>query len=278
MIRRPALGTCGYCLPVIFSNLVMDNSDWIDVGSSLNLPRVSRHTITAVYSKTPKDLISNEGRGKRSSKKPNSYREGLYILGGIDDNSNANSKIHLIDTGLNPWKKSVLETKGRIPEPRFDHCAHFMHSKSMLLIYGGCTRASGVNKCLGDACYLHLPTLSWCKIDILVPGTKIPRYDFVSAVYDDKLYVIGGVGENCYLDCKVDILDLDEHRSAKVALTAKSGDLGLNESGVLLAKNRSKTKSKSKNRFKLPNVRRDSKSYRPIPRDVVFHVLEKLSS
>lgn len=68
------------------------------MGQSLNMPRICRHTLTAVYLNAPRDIINTFGVSKKNSKRPALYKEGVYVLGGIDENSIANSKIFLIDT------------------------------------------------------------------------------------------------------------------------------------------------------------------------------------
>lgn len=82
---------------------------------------------------------------------------------------------------------------------------------------------------------------------------------------DDQLFVIGGVTDLAFLDCKVDILNLDENKSAKAV---QSGLKAL-EVGVGLASMNSlpKTDKMAKKYFKKNIFRhhRESISYRPVP-------------
>ena len=79
--------------------------------------------------------------------------------------------------------------------------------------------------------------------------------------------MLGGVTENAFLDCKIDVLNLDEAKSAK----AVSGGLKALEVGVAIAQTVSPQANKGKKKMKYNvaslamNIRRESIGYRPLP-------------
>jgi N-acetylneuraminic acid mutarotase len=181
-------------------------NDWQDMKLSSPLPKIQRHTMVSVY--------PSKGKGKKRRVKLPS-KEGIYIFGGTDGDALIYSDLIYLDTREVPWRKSTIATQGSHPGARFDHCCHYVEHRNYLLVYGG-KNDYDPRICLADAFYLDLSTLIWCRINLMAESFAIARYDFQSFINEEKLYVLGGITDNSYIDCKLDTLELDEEKSRNI--------------------------------------------------------------
>ncbi len=121
------------------------------------------------------------GRSKLRRVSGKLKKEGLYIFGGADSSHAASGKLIHVDPSISPWRCAVLEPSGKGPEARYDHCCHFVESRSVLVIYGG-RRDPAPKVCLSDAYLLDLAALAWVKVNLVSKFSAVARYGFLSFV------------------------------------------------------------------------------------------------
>jgi hypothetical protein len=152
------------------------------MGKSMALPPLYRHTICAAISKKFDSAVDTQPARPRPRRVGGKLKkEGLYIFGGADSNHAASGRLLHIDPSISPWRTSLLEPTGKGPEARYDHCCHFVESRSSLVVYGG-RRDPAPKVCLSDAHVLDLATLAWVKVNLVSKYSAVARYGFLSFV------------------------------------------------------------------------------------------------
>ncbi|MCJ1302810.1 hypothetical protein MMC08_005615 [Hypocenomyce scalaris] len=128
----------------------------------------------------------------------------IYAFGGFDQYTDEVYN-HVLKLDLDTLQWSLVDNYGDIPGVRMGHTACLWQGDK-LLIYGG---ENEHREYLSDVVIFDLKTAHWTQPDI---RGHIPkgRARHAAAVYDDKLYVVGGLAgtetytldEICYLDLK----------------------------------------------------------------------------
>lgn len=119
---------------------------WKKAPLSFEVRPASNHTLTPIYLNTPKGLSTANQKIKANSVVDTKKvaLEGIYIFGGIDDNGKFSNSLQIVNTCnssfdqvYDSWVLYPEHPLGIPPEPRSDHCAHYLPGQSMYIIYGG---------------------------------------------------------------------------------------------------------------------------------------------
>lgn len=152
---------------------------------------MAHHTITPVYASTPKSLSTGSTKppkGQQIILEKSSILEGLYIFGGTyDGGKSASSNLVIVNTNSEPWGYYEETALGVSPEPRMNHCAHWIPSLSGIVIYGGrnpkpadeATDGGPSSFCVDTMYILDVTVLCW--MNIRIKGDSPPtRHSFAS--------------------------------------------------------------------------------------------------
>ncbi|KAL8950389.1 MAG: hypothetical protein Q9222_003569 [Ikaeria aurantiellina] len=128
----------------------------------------------------------------------------IYAFGGFDQYTDEVYN-HVLKLDLKSLQWTLVDNYGDIPGVRMGHTACLWQG-SKLLVYGG---ENEHREYLSDVVILDLKTAHWTQPDIRGPIPK-GRARHAAAVYEDKLYIVGGLAGNetytldeiCYLDLK----------------------------------------------------------------------------
>ncbi|KAL8872094.1 MAG: hypothetical protein Q9174_002217 [Haloplaca sp. 1 TL-2023] len=128
----------------------------------------------------------------------------IYAFGGFDQYTDEVYN-HVLKLDLKSLQWTLVDNYGDIPGVRMGHTACLWQG-TKLLVYGG---ENEHREYLTDVVILDLKTHHWTQPEIRGPIPK-GRARHAAAVYDDKLYVLGGLAGNetytldeiCYLDLK----------------------------------------------------------------------------
>ncbi|KAL8936627.1 MAG: hypothetical protein Q9216_004828 [Gyalolechia sp. 2 TL-2023] len=128
----------------------------------------------------------------------------IYAFGGFDQYTDEVYN-HVLKLDLKSLQWSLIDNYGDIPGVRMGHTACLWQG-SKLLVYGG---ENEHREYLSDLVVFDLKTAHWTQPDVRGPIPK-GRARHAAAVYDDKLYIVGGLTGNetytldeiCYLDLK----------------------------------------------------------------------------
>ncbi|EGR30372.1 kelch motif family protein, putative [Ichthyophthirius multifiliis] len=133
-------------------------------------------------------------------KKSNNYQrrikeEGIYIFGGLFENSEASDQLRILKIGQKPLFWTFPETNGIPPIGRFQHGQSFLQDLNILVVYGGRNDKIIREGIMGDFNVLNLENLQWIKIQM--NGLQIQkRCSFSLCVVDSQILVFGGYEEN----------------------------------------------------------------------------------
>jgi len=123
----------------------------------------------------------------RCSHSADVYNNKMYLFGGRHQNNPVRSNNELWSLDLETWTWKICETTGEQPEARTTHISAIYNGK--LYIFGGYSDSKG---CKIEGCHvLSLDTMKW---ENLVPEGKRfkARYGALSAVYENRIYIVGG--------------------------------------------------------------------------------------
>lgn len=127
----------------------------------------------------------------------------IFAFGGFDQYTDEVYN-HVLKLDLRSLQWSLVDNYGDIPGVRMGHTACLWHD-SKLLVYGG---ENEHRELLSDVIIYDLKTSHWTQPEIRGPIPK-GRARHATAVYDDKLYVVGGVtGTDTYTCDEILYLDL----------------------------------------------------------------------
>ncbi|KAI9785923.1 MAG: hypothetical protein M1839_008189 [Geoglossum umbratile] len=125
----------------------------------------------------------------------------IYAFGGFDQYTDEVYN-HVLKLDLNTLQWSLVDNYGDIPGVRMGHTAT-LYKGDKLLVYGG---ENEHRMFLSDVVIFDLKTAHWTQPPISGPVPK-GRTRHASALYDDKLFIMGGVSDHngvlddvCYLD------------------------------------------------------------------------------
>ncbi|KAH0542966.1 hypothetical protein FGG08_002654 [Glutinoglossum americanum] len=125
----------------------------------------------------------------------------IYAFGGFDQYTDEVYN-HVLKLDVNTLQWSLVDNYGDIPGVRMGHTAT-LYKGDKLLVYGG---ENEHRMFLSDVVIFDLKTAHWTQPAISGPVPK-GRTRHASALYDDKLFIMGGISDHnavlddvCYLD------------------------------------------------------------------------------
>ncbi|KAI0996466.1 hypothetical protein K3495_g11715 [Podosphaera aphanis] len=133
-------------------------------------------------------LVDNYGDipGVRMGHTANLYQgDKLLIFGGENEHRSYLSDLIVFDLKTAHWTQPIVN--GPIPKGRARHAATLHEDK--LFIIGGITGHN--NYVLEDICYLDLKTLTWSRA-----WKFVGRFDHSAYIWDNRIWVFGGMGED----------------------------------------------------------------------------------
>ncbi|KAL8818728.1 MAG: hypothetical protein Q9223_002700 [Gallowayella weberi] len=130
--------------------------------------------------------------------------DSIYAFGGFDQYTDEVYN-HVLKLDLKSLQWTLVDNYGDIPGVRMGHTACLWQG-SKLLVYGG---ENEHREYLTDVVIFDLKTAHWTQPEVRGPIPK-GRARHAATVYDDKLYIVGGLAGNetytldeiCYLDLK----------------------------------------------------------------------------
>ena len=149
----------------------------------------------------PSDL-SDENRSKIRY-------EGIYIFGGINEKKNYTNDLFIIKTGKKPCINIKPKIQGKPPEPRIYSKMLFLDNYDFLIIHGG--RKINQNFC-DNIAVLNLENFNWIKPiidDEKGEKSLLGRIKHEIFFSDDKLYILGGLGEENMLPMNFEIVEFE---------------------------------------------------------------------
>ena len=156
-----------------------------------------------------------------SNIKENKIKErGLYVFGGkTKEDGGITNDLWLLVLGQKPiyWKK--IKTNGIPPCPRYLHTMDYYEKSNYLIIHGGRNDNVSITSALDDTFILDLSNCGWIKINLYsnIKNFKVfSRYGHKSAVFSNKLIILGGVNNSNYIGSSLFIVNLDFHYDTKV--------------------------------------------------------------
>ncbi|RKF74783.1 hypothetical protein GcC1_082018 [Golovinomyces cichoracearum] len=132
-------------------------------------------------------LVDNYGDipGVRMGHTATLYKgEKLLIFGGENEHRTYLADLIIFDLKTAHWTQPAVN--GPLPKGRARHAAVLHENK--LFIMGGITGLN--NYVLEDICYLDLETFTWSRA-----WKFVGRFDHSAYIWDDKVWVFGGMGE-----------------------------------------------------------------------------------
>ncbi|KAJ9646324.1 hypothetical protein H2199_002373 [Coniosporium tulheliwenetii] len=146
------------------------------------------------------NLVDNYGDipGVRMGHTANLWQgDKLLVYGGENEHRAYLSDVVIFDLKTATWLQPELS--GPAPRGRARHSAVIHDDK--LYVIGGMTGHD--NYVLDDICYLDLKTWTWSRT-----WRFVPRYDHTSWIWDGKIWVFGGLGEDMERTSEIWWLDL----------------------------------------------------------------------
>ena len=139
--------------------------------------------------------------------------KGLYIFGGKNkEEGGFSNKLWILILGQKPLKWILPETKGKPPSARFFHSMNYFEKGNMLIIHGGRNDIVSENSALNDTYAFDLETFDWINVELYSNLTKfkvLNRCGHQSAIYRNKLIILGGMNNNGYIGSALFIINLD---------------------------------------------------------------------
>ena len=136
--------------------------------------------------------------------------EGIYIFGGINDKKNYTNDLFIIKIGHKPCINIKPKIAGSPPEPRIKGKMLFLDNYYFIIIHGGVK----INQDFcDDIVILNLENYNWIKP--IIPDENgegknlMARIEHQIFFHDDKLYILGGLGEESILSMNFEIVEFE---------------------------------------------------------------------
>lgn len=100
---------------------------------------------------------------QKKEKSKSGLGEGVYFLGGFDDEKAVSSDLYFLKLWCKPLRFSKIATSGKKPCPRFEHGMHYMKSYNMMVVLHG-RNALQKHQYLDSIFGLNMSNMSWFKI------------------------------------------------------------------------------------------------------------------
>jgi hypothetical protein len=178
--------------------LDLNKLKWLEVkANGANIGGLSNHSICVVINK--EKLTGNNFNMFKNSdnimmKSEKIKNEGIYIFGGIDDDSRVTNNLYLLKINRPVLEKEKLNTVGKAPSPRADTSLNFYEDLKVLIVHGGRSESEYFN----DTFILDIISLNWYKVKLFEEGifnnkTKLlKRCGHGAVIVKDNLIIFGG--------------------------------------------------------------------------------------
>ena len=136
---------------------------------------------------------------------------GLYIFGGKSKEGISN-KLWILILGQKILEWALLETKGKLPRPRYNHSMNYYERGNFLIIHGGRNDNMSETSAFNDTFVLDLENLEWYNVELyshLSEFKILSRCGHQSIIYNNKLIIFGGMNNNNYIGSSLFIVNLD---------------------------------------------------------------------
>ena len=139
--------------------------------------------------------------------------KGIYIFGGKSkEEGGLSNQLWILITGKKPMEWVQPETKGKPPSPRYFHSMNYYEKGNFLIIHGGRNDNMSDSCALNDTFIFDLENFEWANIILYsqLSGFKVlNRCGHQSAIFSNKLIILGGMNNNNYLGSSLLIVNLD---------------------------------------------------------------------
>ena len=139
--------------------------------------------------------------------------KGIYIFGGKSkEEGGLSNQLWILVTGKKPMEWVQPETKGKPPSPRYFHSMNYYEKGNFLIIHGGRNDNMSDSCALNDTFIFDLENFEWANIILYsqLNGFKVlNRCGHQSAIFSNKLIILGGMNNNNYLGSSLFIINLD---------------------------------------------------------------------
>ncbi len=139
--------------------------------------------------------------------------KGLYIFGGKINENNINKDL-ICMLLKKPVEFIKITTNGIGPIPRYNSSINYYEEGNFIIIHGGRNDDKSDNYALNDTFLLELFTLNWLKVEYYNDINNLivnRRYCHESIIFDNKLYIFGGMDSNNILKSEMFIIELDSN-------------------------------------------------------------------
>jgi len=139
--------------------------------------------------------------------------KGLYIFGGkTKEDGGLSNKIWILMLGTKKLKWHNPDTKGKAPCPRYFHSMSYYDKGNILIIHGGRNDSISNNAALNDTFIFDLENFEWMEVNLYFQLSRfkvLNRCAHQSAIYGNKLIILGGMNNNNYIGSVLFIVNLD---------------------------------------------------------------------
>ena len=139
--------------------------------------------------------------------------KGIYLFGGKSkEEGGLSNQLWILITGKKPMEWVQPETKGKPPSPRYFHSMNYYEKGNFLIIHGGRNDNMSDSCALNDTFIFDLENFEWANIILYsqLSGFKVlNRCGHQSAIFSNKLIILGGMNNNNYLGSSLLIVNLD---------------------------------------------------------------------
>lgn len=114
-----------------------------------------------------------------------------------------------------PLEFVECQTQGKPPKARYGHCLHQIENSQYLVLFGGRNdhffKIFTFKSTFLEVDVLNVETMTWMKVNV---GSYKPesRFGFCSAMSGSRLFVFGGLGDNNYIESRMEKLELDSEK------------------------------------------------------------------
>ena len=139
--------------------------------------------------------------------------KGIYIFGGkTKEDGGLSNQLWILVTGKKPMNWILPQTKGRPPSPRYFHSMSFYEKGNFLIIHGGRNDNMSESSALNDTFVFDLENFEWLRVELYFqsPGFSVlSRCGHQSAIFKNKLIIVGGMNNKNYVGSTLLIVNLD---------------------------------------------------------------------
>ena len=193
---------------------------WQNINTSDYIPQLAFHKCCLVL---PKSIRKNKYLNIYKIPEDNSVKtinimnkikiKGLYIFGGKINEYNINKDL-ICMLLKKPVEFIKIKTNGIGPIPRYNSSINYYEEGNFIIIHGGRNDDKSENYALNDTFLLELFTLNWLKVEYFNDLNNLivnRRYCHESIIFDNKLYIFGGMDNNNILKSEMFIIELDSN-------------------------------------------------------------------